>query len=37
MAMSTVEVRPHGIRLTGQEQASITPSRSSDSARLPAR
>ncbi|WP_394211796.1 flagellin [Enterovibrio calviensis] len=30
MAMSTVEVRPHGIRLTGHEQASITPSRSPD-------
>ncbi|GAA5645306.1 hypothetical protein [Vibrio proteolyticus] len=30
MAMSTVEVRPHSIRLTGQEQASIAPSRSAD-------
>ncbi|PKF51194.1 flagellin [Enterovibrio nigricans] len=30
MVMSTVEVRPHGIRLTSHEQTSITPSRSSD-------
>ncbi|CZF84148.1 hypothetical protein [Grimontia marina] len=30
MAMSTVEVRPHGIRLTSHEQTAITPSRSPD-------
>lgn len=31
MVMSTVEVRPHSIRLGGQEQASIMPTRSADS------
>lgn len=31
MAISTVEVRSHGIQLTGQEKASITPSRSVES------
>ncbi|MDF2152594.1 flagellin [Vibrio sp. CAU 1672] len=31
MVMSTVEVRPHSIRLTGQEQTSIMPTRSADS------
>lgn len=30
MAVSTVEVRAHGIRLTGQGQTSISPSRASD-------
>ncbi|HHF3040634.1 TPA: flagellin [Vibrio diabolicus] len=30
MVMSTVEVRPHSIRLGGQEQASIMPTRSAD-------
>lgn len=34
MVMSTVEVRPHGIRLTGQDQASIMPTRSADSSRV---
>lgn len=31
MAMSTVEVRAHSIRLAGQEQASIMPTRSAES------
>lgn len=31
MVMSTVEVRAHSIRLGGQEQASIMPTRSADS------
>ncbi|BBM66260.1 flagellin [Vibrio alfacsensis] len=31
MVMSAVEVRPHSIRLGGQEQASIMPTRSADS------
>ncbi|MDK9778786.1 MULTISPECIES: hypothetical protein [Vibrio] len=31
MVMSTVEVRPHSIRLGGQEQTSIMPTRSADS------
>lgn len=31
MVMSTVEVRPHSIRLGGQEKASIMPTRSADS------
>lgn len=30
MAVSTVEVRSHGIRLTGQDQTQIAPSRSAD-------
>lgn len=34
MVMSTVEVRPHSIRLTGQEQTSIMPTRSADSSRV---
>lgn len=34
MVMSTVEVRGQGIRLTGQDQASISPSRSSESLRF---
>ena len=36
MALSTVEVRPHSIKLTGQEQPVITSARSSDSAIRPA-
>lgn len=36
MAMSTVEVRPHGIRLTSHEQTSIAPSRSPDQGSTPA-
>ncbi len=31
MAMSTVEVRPHGVRLTGHERAAIIPSHSTQS------
>ncbi len=34
MVMSTVEVRPHSIRLAGQEQASIMPTRSTDSGKV---
>lgn len=34
MVMSTVEVRGQGIRLTGQDQASITPSRTTQSPRF---
>ncbi|MDN3609448.1 flagellin [Vibrio ostreicida] len=30
MVMSTVEVRPHNVRLTGHDKSSITPQRSSD-------
>ncbi|WP_165312856.1 flagellin [Vibrio ziniensis] len=36
MGMSTGEVRPHGIRLTGQERTTVTPSRASDAGKLPA-
>ncbi len=36
MAVSTVEVRPHSIKLTGQEQPVITSARSSDSGIRPA-
>ncbi len=36
MALSTVEVRPHSIKLTGQEQPVITSARSSESAIRPA-
>lgn len=32
MAVSTVEVRPHSVRLTGQEAATIAPSQASNSA-----
>lgn len=34
MVMSTVEVRPHGIRLSGQDQAAIMPPRSADSSKV---